>query len=134
MMSLLLFCVFSWFVATCGSIFDLFDRSPPRRVTYRTEGFLPEGDKDGMNYFERFDLDYDEDANQTVRVGGRMAGFLFPGALNKLQFRVKDPIHMWFLDRLQNGTFKSSERLKPFFVSYHLGLLSFYELLWFYRV
>ncbi len=84
-------------------------------VPQATEPEFPGDDEDHIDYFEKFDLDYDLEDN--FRVAGSTKGFIKANSL--LRLKPKDPLQKWFVEYLENGKdTASNDRIKPFFVSY----------------
>lgn len=76
-------------------------------------GKIPEANEDGSGYYERLQLDYDND--DSFRLAGSTKGFLKIDSFKRLH--SKDPLMQWFIRKLDVGTeTHTAHRLKPYYV------------------
>ena len=84
-------------------------------------GLVPQADKVGGEYYEKYDLDYGTDDKS--RYAGALRGFL---DITKLQgLKEKDPFLKWWNKHLEEGPSEVTGRLKPIYVSYY-NILNLY--------
>lgn len=76
-------------------------------------GLVPQADKVGGEYYEKYELDYGTDDKR--RFAGALRGFL---DITKLQgLKEKDPFLKWWNKHLEEGPSEVTGRLKPIYVN-----------------
>ena len=79
-------------------------------------GLVPQADKVGDEYYEKYELDYGK--KDTKRFAGSLRGFIDIHKLKGLQ--EKDPFLKWWNKHLEEGPSEVTGRLKPIYVSYYI--------------
>jgi hypothetical protein len=77
-------------------------------------GAVPQADKVGGEYYEKFELDYGSE--DRVRFAGALRGFIRTGKISSLH--ENDPFFKWWNEYLEKGpTTDVRDRIKPIYVS-----------------
>jgi hypothetical protein len=122
-MMLVLFC--GWFCV----LLSTFSISAKLNILSIRGGLVPEANEQGGDYYDQFQLDYGREDN--VRIAGQMRGLIKSGKISSLP--EKDPFLKWINEHLEKGPEEFVGRIKPYYVSFQINLISLLNFLFFYK-